>query len=120
MTDGKHCGAAANRVFGGGILDDTFLKPLTALIGDHDEITYETPTSRDGQTSTSSNSRKTNTFDVSELASLPEWRAIVFNSKSRPVLVKTVPWFRDKSLRTAVNEPLHEQAVPTAARSNNE
>lgn len=96
--------AAANRVFGGGILDDDFLKSLAALIGEHDETTYGTSTGRDGEMSSSTNTRKVNTMDVAALASLPEWRAVVFNSKSRPVMVRTVPWFRDKELKAAIRK----------------
>ena len=95
--------AASNRVFGGGVLDDEFLKTIAALIGEHDEITYGSSTGRDGQTSTSTNTRKVNTMDVAALAALPEWRAIVFNSKSRPVMVQTVPWFRDNALKAKIN-----------------
>lgn len=94
--------AASNRVFGGGVLDDEFLKTIAALIGEHDEITYGSSTGRDGAMSTSTNTRKVNTMDVAALASLPEWRAIVFNSKSRPVMVHTVPWFRDKTLKAKI------------------
>ncbi|WP_104081095.1 type IV secretory system conjugative DNA transfer family protein [Cryobacterium sp. Y11] len=94
--------AASNRVFGGGVLDDEFLKTIAALIGEHDEITYGSSTGRDGAMSTSTNTRKVNTMDVATLASLPEWRAIVFNSKSRPVMVHTVPWFRDKTLKAKI------------------
>jgi type IV secretory pathway TraG/TraD family ATPase VirD4 len=94
--------AASNRVFGGGVLDDEFLKTIAALIGEHDEITYGSSTGRDGAMSTSTNTRKVNTMDVATLASLPEWRAIVFNSKSRPVMVHTVPWFKDKTLKAKI------------------
>lgn len=63
--------AAAHRVYGGGSGDDDFLRALAALIGDHDEITYGSSTSRDGQTSTSTNTRKVNTLDIAALGSLP-------------------------------------------------
>jgi type IV secretory pathway TraG/TraD family ATPase VirD4 len=94
--------AASNRVFGGGVLDDEFLKTIAALIGEHDEITYGTSTGRGGEMSSSTNTRKVNTLDVAALAALPEWRAIVFNSKSRPVMVNTVPWFKDPALKTLI------------------
>lgn len=94
--------AASNRVFGGGVLDDEFLKTIAALIGEHDEITYGSSTGRDGAMSTSTNTRKVNTMDVAALAALPQWRAIVFNSKARPVMVQTVPWFRDKTLTAKI------------------
>lgn len=92
-------------IAGGGVLDDDFLKTIAALIGEHDEITYSNSTGRDGQTSTSTTTRKVSTMDVATLAALPEWRAIVFNSKSRPVMVQTVPWFRDKTLKAQIEGP---------------
>ena len=95
--------AAANRVFGGGSGDEDFLRSLASLIGEHDEVTYGSSTSRDGQMSTSTNTRKVNTLDVAALGSLPEWRAVMFSSKCRPVMVNTVPWFRDKALKAAIS-----------------
>jgi type IV secretory pathway TraG/TraD family ATPase VirD4 len=95
--------AASNRVFGGGVLDDEFLKTIANLIGEHDEITYGSSTGRDGHMSSSTSMRKVNTMDVAALASLPEWRAIVFNSKSRPVMVQTVPWFTDPALNARIS-----------------
>lgn len=95
--------AAATRVFGGGSGDDDFLRSLAALIGEHDEITYGSSTGKDGHMSTSTNTRKVNTLDIAALGSLPEWRAVMFNSKCRPVMVNTVPWFRDRTLTVAIN-----------------
>jgi type IV secretory pathway TraG/TraD family ATPase VirD4 len=106
--------AAAHRVYGGGSGDEDFLRALAALIGDHDEVTYGSSTSRDGHTSTSTNTRKVNTLDVAALGSLPEWRAVLFTSKCRPVMVDTIPWFRDKTLKAAINRPTRA-AVVTAA-----
>ncbi|TFC33643.1 hypothetical protein E3O28_13550 [Cryobacterium sp. TMT2-14] len=95
--------AVATRVFGGGSGDDDFLRSLAALIGEHDEINYGSSTGKDGHQSTSTNTRKVNTLDIAALGSLPEWRAIVFSSKCRPVMVNTVPWFRDKTLTITIN-----------------
>ncbi|MGO4785173.1 type IV secretory system conjugative DNA transfer family protein [Cryobacterium sp. W22_MBD10_FK3] len=94
--------AAATRVFGGGSGDDDFLRSLAALIGEHDEITYGSSTGKDGHMSTSTNTRKVNTLDIAALGSLPEWRAVMFSSKCRPVMVNTIPWFRDKTLSSAI------------------
>ncbi len=95
--------AAATGVFGGGSGDDDFLRSLAALIGEHDEITYGSSTGRDGHPSTSTSTRKVNTLDIAALGSLPEWRAVMFSFKCRPVMVNTLPWFRDKTLTTAIN-----------------
>ncbi|TFD91558.1 conjugal transfer protein [Cryobacterium lactosi] len=116
--------AAATRVFGGGSGDDDFLRSLAALIGEHDEITYGSSTGKDGHTSTSTNTRKVNTLDIAALGSLPEWRAVLFSSKCRPVMVNTVPWFRDKTLTATINRtppaktpaPVRTAAAEAAAR----
>lgn len=113
--------AASNRVFGGGVLDDEFLKTIAALIGERDEVTYGSSTGRDGQMSTSTSMRKVNTMDVAALASLPEWRAIVFNSKSRPVMVQTIPWFKDAELKARIDAgaPVTVQPVVVPAEEGN-
>jgi len=106
--------AAAHRVYGGVSGDEDFLRARAALIGDHDEITYGSSTNRDGQTSTSTNTRKVNTLDIAALGSLPEWRAVLFTSKCRPVMVDTIPWFRDTTLKTIINRPLPPTTVAGA------
>lgn len=50
-------------------------------------------------------------MDVATLAALPEWRAIVFNSKSRPVMVQTVPWFTDTALKARITAGTATAAV---------
>lgn len=110
--------AAANRVYGGGSGDEDFLRALAALIGDHDEVTYGSSTNRDGHTSTSTNTRKVNTLDVAALGSLPEWRAVLFTSKCRPVMVDTIPWFRDKALKTVINRTRPATAITAAGEAN--
>jgi len=99
-----------------GVLDDEFLKAIANLIGEHDENTYGSSTGRDGHMSSSTSMRKVNTMDVATLAALPEWRAIVFNSKSRPVLVQTVPWFTDPVLKAQITAaaPMPRSANPPA------
>lgn len=42
---------------------------------------------------------------IDELASLPEWRAWLIASKSRPVLIEIVPWFATDQ-RAAVEESI--------------
>ncbi|WP_233194229.1 MULTISPECIES: hypothetical protein [unclassified Cryobacterium] len=99
-----------------------FLRSLAALIGEHDEITYGSSTGKDGHQFTSTNTRKVNTLDIAALGSLPEWRAIVFSSKCRPVMVNTVPWFRDKTLTTTINRttpPTAMDPVPPLVPDDN-
>ncbi|AMM22802.1 hypothetical protein AX769_21945 (plasmid) [Frondihabitans sp. PAMC 28766] len=105
--------AAANRVYGGGVADPDFLGDLVELIGKYDQTTYGTSTGRDGQMSSSTSTRQVNTLDVDKLANLPEWQVVMFNSKCRPVMLRSVPWFRDKNLKAQIEgTPAH---VPVAA-----
>ncbi|ROQ30877.1 type IV secretory pathway TraG/TraD family ATPase VirD4 [Frondihabitans sp. PhB188] len=95
--------AAANRVYGGGVADPDFLGDLVELIGKYDETTYGTSTGRDGQMSSSTSTRQVNTLDVDKLANLPEWRVVMFNSKCRPVMLTSQPWFRDRELKAQID-----------------
>lgn len=95
--------AAANRVYGGGVADPEFLRDLADLIGKYDETTYGTSTGRDGQVTSSTSTRQVNKLDVDQLANLPDWRIVMFNSKCRPVMLETVPWFRDRDLKKLIN-----------------
>ena len=97
--------AAANRVYGGGVADDEFLASLAKLIGKRDDTTWGTSTNRDGDMSASTHIREVNTMEVDKLANLPEWRVVMFNSKCRPVMLDTLPWFRDPELKARINAP---------------
>jgi type IV secretory pathway TraG/TraD family ATPase VirD4 len=94
--------AASIRVFVGGSGDDDSLRSLSTLIGEHDEHVNSTSYTPGRRESTSTSTRKVATLGVKQLAALPEWRAIVFPSKLRPVIVQTRPWFRDKHLTTLI------------------
>lgn len=107
--------AAANRVFGGGVADDEFLGSLVALIGKRDEMTWGTSTGRDGQMSSSTNTRQVNTLEVDKLGNLPEWRVVMFNSKCAPVMLDTLPWFRDPELKALVEKKKSFAATTRAA-----
>lgn len=96
--------AATIRVYGGGSDDVEWLRKLSALIGDRDETIYNTSRSR-GHASQTSSTRRRPILSVDELASLPEWRAIVFSSKAPPVQVEVQPWFRDPALTARINPP---------------
>jgi type IV secretory pathway TraG/TraD family ATPase VirD4 len=85
--------AATIRVLGAGVADEKFLAEFSALIGDHEEwIVQSISTGRSGDRQITRSLRKERTFAVSDLASLPKSRAIVFASGSRPVVIETVPW----------------------------
>ena len=110
-------GCSATRVFGGGSGDGVSLRSLAALIGEHGEITYGTSTGKDGHHSSSTDNRKVNTRDIAALGSLPEWRAIVFSSKCRPVMVNTVFWSLDTTLTTTINRATTRTPAPRRHRS---
>lgn len=106
-------GAAATRVFGGGGMDEQFLKGLSNLIGERDEVQHGGSSGNNGQYSETTSTRRVPILSTDDLANLPEWRVVVFNSKSRPVIVKALPWFKDKALRTLIEQDDPAPAVAT-------
>jgi type IV secretory pathway TraG/TraD family ATPase VirD4 len=84
--------SAANiRVYGGGVSDANFLERLSKLIGDYDINTGSVSYAK-GERSTSQQTQRHHILEVSELASMPPGRAVVFPSGIPATLVKTVPW----------------------------
>lgn len=85
--------SAANvRVYGGGASDANFLEKLSKLIGDYDIISSSVSYNK-GERGTSRQTQRHNILEVSDLASMPPGRAIVFPSGIPATMVKTVPWF---------------------------
>jgi type IV secretory pathway TraG/TraD family ATPase VirD4 len=89
-------------VLGPGVKDDDFLKSLSNLAGEHDEITHGSSTSRDGQLSMSTNTRRQSNLTASQLAALPKWHMVLFPANGRPVMMKAKPWFEDRALKARV------------------
>jgi type IV secretory pathway TraG/TraD family ATPase VirD4 len=87
--------SASIRVYGGGEVDPRFLGRLSQLIGDYEACTTAVSVQhrRAGGRSTTTSTRVERILDVADLAALPIGRAIVFASGSRPILVKTEPWY---------------------------
>ena len=84
--------SAANiRVYGGGVSDANFLERLSKLIGDYD-ITANSVSYNKGERSTSKQTQRHHIMEVSELASMPPGRAVVFPSGIPATMIKTVPW----------------------------
>lgn len=84
------------RVLGGGLADFDFLEEQSRLVGDFDESVKTTSASSDqplGSRSTSTSTRPTRIYDVSDLSALPKGRAVVFTSGNRPTMIKTRPWW---------------------------
>lgn len=104
------------RTLGGGLADFDFLEEQSRLVGDFDESVKTTSASSSeplGSRSTSTSTRPTRIYDVSDLSALPKGRAVVFTSGNRPTMVKTRPWW-ECDFAAAVRDSL-EQYGPGAA-----
>ena len=85
--------ATTIRVLGAGVADEKFLSEFSSLIGDHEDWVLQSMyTSSRGDRQRTQSLRKERSLAVSDLASLPRNRAVVFASGARPVVIKTVPW----------------------------
>jgi type IV secretory pathway TraG/TraD family ATPase VirD4 len=87
--------SASIRVYGGGEVDPRFLGTLSQLIGDYEAETKTVSVQhgRAGSRSTTTSTRVERILEVADLAALPLGRAVVFASGSRPILVRTEPWY---------------------------
>lgn len=84
--------SAANiRVYGGGASDANFLERLSKLIGDYDILSSSVSYNK-GERGTSKQTQRHHIMEVSDLASMPPGRAVVFPSGIPATMVKTVPW----------------------------
>ncbi|AMM22901.1 hypothetical protein AX769_22480 (plasmid) [Frondihabitans sp. PAMC 28766] len=94
---------ASIRVYGGGeSTQSPFLKRFSDGLGTYNEWTTNHSSGRGGTSHTRS-SRQRAILSVDDLAHLPEWRAVLDASAAKPVLLETVPWFRDKILTAMIN-----------------
>ncbi len=85
--------AATIRVLGAGVADEKFLSEFSSLIGDHEDWALQSVyLSSRGERQRTQSLRRERSLAVSDLATLPRDRAIVFASGSRPVVIRTVPW----------------------------
>lgn len=101
-------------VLGPGVKDDDFLRSLSNLGGEHDEVTYGTSTSPGGQYSTSTGTRRQTTLTVNELGGLPRWRMVMFPANGQPAILTAKPWFEDRALTARINEkPAKGTPCPT-------
>jgi type IV secretory pathway TraG/TraD family ATPase VirD4 len=107
--------SASIRVYGGGEVDPRFLGALSQLIGDYEAETRTVSVhhGRPGSRSTSTSTRVERILDVADLAALPLGRAIVFASGSRPILVRTEPWYAGPHA-ARVREAMSQRVAPTA------
>lgn len=98
--------SAANiRVLGGGVDEKEFLEHLSVVLGDHDRLQGQVSWHR-GYATTSRSTTRERILEVAELAQLPLGRAVVFASGSRPTLVETMPWWKDKRVAPLISASL--------------
>jgi type IV secretory pathway TraG/TraD family ATPase VirD4 len=93
--------AAAIKVYGGGSDDDAFLGSLSKVIGQYDAKVRSSSTSKNGS-SRSVQTQRRDIMSVSQLSELPMNRAWVKTSNGGGTIVRTVPWFRDKTINTRI------------------
>ncbi|MGI8647804.1 MAG: conjugal transfer protein [Acidimicrobiales bacterium] len=86
--------SAANiKIYGGGVDDDRFLRRLSDLIGQYDQVMTSESLHKGSRTRSRSIQERT-ILTVSELRELPPDRAVVFPSGTPALLMEPVPWFR--------------------------
>ncbi|MHA7287998.1 TraM recognition domain-containing protein [Arthrobacter sp. MDT3-44] len=93
--------AAAIKVYGGGSGDTQFLESLSKSIGQYDAKIRSSSTSRNGS-SRSVQTQRRDIMSVSQLSELPANRAWVKTSTGGGTIVRTVPWFRDKTISARI------------------
>lgn len=93
--------AAAIKVYGGGSDDTAFLDSLSKVIGQYDAKVRSSSTSRNGS-SRSVQTQRRDIMSVSQLSELPANHAWVKSSQGGGTIVRTVPWFRDKTITARI------------------
>jgi type IV secretory pathway TraG/TraD family ATPase VirD4 len=95
--------ATAIKVYGGGSDDTQFFESLSKTIGQYDAKVRSSSTSRNGS-SRSVQTQRRDIMSVSQLSELPANRAWVKTSHAGGTIVRTVPWFRDKTTHARIGE----------------
>jgi type IV secretory pathway TraG/TraD family ATPase VirD4 len=110
--------SASVRVYGGGEVDPAFLGTLSQLIGDYEARTTNVSVQhgRLSSRSTTTSTRVERILEVADLAALPIGRAVVLGSGSRPILVRTEPWY-DGPYADRVRAAMARQAPVVVADS---
>lgn len=87
--------ASNTAIYAGGIKETGALDSISKLLGTYyeDQVSYSSGQGSRSRSLTKA-ARERPIATVDELASLPQWRAWLFASKSRPVLLELQPWFR--------------------------
>lgn len=107
--------AAAIKVYGGGSDDTQFLESLSKTIGQYDAKIRNSSTSRNGS-SRSVQIQRRDIMSVSQLSELPANRAWVKTSNGGGTIVRTVPWFRDKTISARIGSTV--ERIKTGTRGH--
>lgn len=102
----KLFGASVVRILGRGLIDIKFLEEMSKAIGDQPVVRHTTSHSHGGRQggNRTYNSQWSDKpiMPVSELVSLPQWRAVSVASGERAALLELIPYFRRDDLREKV------------------
>ncbi|WP_427019535.1 type IV secretory system conjugative DNA transfer family protein (plasmid) [Pseudarthrobacter sp. P1] len=113
--------SAANiKVYGGGVAEAEFLNELAQLVGEYRYSNMTKSRSKQGTSYSHDDDRKERTLDVSDLASFPRGRAIMFASGAPAALLETVPWMSGphaEAVRASI--AAHDPANRPAAAAGN-
>ena len=113
--------SAANiKVYGGGVAEAEFLNELAQLVGEYRYSNMTKSRSKQGTSYSHDDDRKERTLDVSDLASFPRGRAIMFASGAPAALLETVPWMSGphaEAVRSSI--AAHDPANRPAAAAGN-
>lgn len=107
--------AAAIKIYGGGSDDTQFLESLSKTIGQYDAKIRSSSTSRNGS-SRSVQTQRRDIMSVSQLSELPANRAWVKTSNGGGTIVRTVPWFRDKTISARIGSTV--ERIKTGTRGH--
>ncbi|BCW12845.1 hypothetical protein NtRootA2_41270 (plasmid) [Arthrobacter sp. NtRootA2] len=114
--------SAANiKVYGGGVAEAEFLNELAQLVGEYRYSNMTKSRSKQGTSYSHDDDRKERTLDVSDLASFPRGRAIMFASGAPAALLETVPWMTGPhagAVRASIaaHDPANRPAPPAGNR----
>lgn len=103
------------RVYGGGVSEGEFLTELEKFIGEYEGYSVSVTAQLDGtlnhRPSHNLADRKEKVLDVADLTALPRGHAILFPSGSRPIIIKTSPWWKNKDINAKVEESLEKSKL---------
>jgi type IV secretory pathway TraG/TraD family ATPase VirD4 len=85
--------AANAKIYGGGVSEVQYLDELARLIGQYSYINVSRSSGKSGRSS-SRQENKDDILSVSDLTSLPRFRAVLLASGAPATMVETVPWMK--------------------------